>query len=176
MHTRIYAGIGSRRTPPHILRIMHDLAHRLSTDGWTLASGGAAGADHAFADGAGEANRLIYIPWPGFNGLYPTPGNSFATVILADAPSLRTHAQHHHPAWHRCSPGARKLHGRNAAILLGQTLDRPVDFVICWTPGGLPQGGTGLGIRIAVAHSIPVYNLASNTGDDVLRIIQDRHL
>ncbi|MCY4318605.1 MAG: hypothetical protein OXE76_05310 [Alphaproteobacteria bacterium] len=66
-----------------------------------------------------------------------------------------------HPAWKRCSPGVRKLHARNAAILLGETLDRPVAAAVAWSVGGAAIGGTGIGIRIAEAHGIPVFNLAT---------------
>lgn len=70
------------------------------------------------------------------------------------------YAARFHPAWNRCDHGARKLHARNAAILLGPALDEPVDAVVCWTPGGQPAGGTATGIRIAEALGIPVLNLA----------------
>ena len=64
-----------------------------------------------------------------------------------------------HPAWHRCSSPARKLHARNTAILLGEGADTPVHAVIAWTSRGLVSGGTGMGIRIARDRSIPVLNL-----------------
>ena len=66
-----------------------------------------------------------------------------------------------HPAWDRCSPTVRKLHARNAAVVLGNTLDRPVDAAVCWTMHGRVTGGTGTAIRIAEAHGIPVLNLGS---------------
>ena len=66
-----------------------------------------------------------------------------------------------HPAWNRCSPAVRKLHARNVSILLGETLDRPVDAAVCWTAEGRGTGGTGMAIRIAEAHGIPVFNLGS---------------
>ena len=64
-----------------------------------------------------------------------------------------------HPVWGRCSPAVRKLHARNAAILLGPGLDRPVDAVVAWTPDGAVTGGTGMALRIAAEHAIPVHNL-----------------
>ena len=63
-----------------------------------------------------------------------------------------------HPVWHRCSPAARKLHARNVSILAVDT-DAPVDAVACWTRDGLPNGGTGMAIRIARHYGIPVLNL-----------------
>ncbi len=66
-----------------------------------------------------------------------------------------------HPAWHRCSPAARKLHARNAAILLSSELDCPVDAVVAWTRDSAVTGGTGMGLRIAAALGIPVLNLGA---------------
>jgi hypothetical protein len=45
-------------------------------------------------------------------------------------------------------------------IILGHDLDTPVEFVICWTYKGNLKGGTALGMKIAAAHGIPIYNLA----------------
>ena len=59
---RIYAGIGSRETPPKVLDLMTRLAQTLARDGWHLHSGGAHGADTAFADGTPLHQRHIYRP------------------------------------------------------------------------------------------------------------------
>jgi hypothetical protein len=69
-------------------------------------------------------------------------------------------AAEYHPAWDKCSQGARAMHARNVQIILGAELDRPVYFVICWTPGGKAVGRTAMGIRLSEAYGITVYNLA----------------
>lgn len=138
--TKAYAGIGSRKTPEPILQVMSKLAARLYRDGWELRSGGAAGADSAF--------------WRGCNGVGRVYRPEDAT---AEAIEL---ASQFHPAWDRCSDYVRKLHGRNAMILLGDDLQSPASMVVCWTPEGKDVGGTGLGIRIARDRGIPVRNLA----------------
>ena len=51
MTTLIYAGIGSRATPGFVLADMTKMAGWLARTGWHLASGGADGADTAFAEG-----------------------------------------------------------------------------------------------------------------------------
>lgn len=43
--------------------------------------------------------------------------------------------------------------------ILGKNLDKPVEFVVCWTKNGKDIGGTGAAIRCALDHGIPVYNL-----------------
>ena len=73
-----------------------------------------------------------------------------------------------HPGWHKCSQGARKLHARNVAILLGPNMDEPVDAVLCWTPNAAVTGGTGMGISIAMSRDIPVFNFAAREPAGVL--------
>ena len=160
MTTLIYAGIGARATPAATLRDMSVMAAWLAKTGWHLASGGADGADTAFADGAPAGQRTLYLPWRGYNGhggpdcRVPTPAELSACMEIA---------ARLHPAWHRCSPAVRKLHARNAAVLLGSGLDCPVDAVAAWSPGGEITGGTGMALRIAAEWGIPVLNLGAMT-------------
>lgn len=138
---KYYAGIGSRTTPQDILMTMTIVAESLKDKwGYTLRSGGATGADSAFAKGAGS-NSIILRP-------------KHATAEAVEM------ASKYHPAWHNCNDYVRKLHGRNAQIILGPKLDEPSSFVLCWTPKGNKVGGTALGIRIAEAYNIPVFNFA----------------
>ena len=156
----LWAGIGSRQTPAATLADMTELAGKMADAGWHLASGGADGADTAFAAGTPAEQRTVWLPWPRYNGLsgpdclVPTPDRLRECFAIAERL---------HPAWDRCSAGARKLHARNVAILLGPNLDRPVDAVVCWTENGAVTGGTGMGLRIAAEHGIPIFNLGSMT-------------
>jgi hypothetical protein len=147
-----YAGIGSRETPANVLKLMERLAKRLNELGFVLRSGGCNGADLAFERGANSNTSEIYLPWRGYNGSkskhYYIPNCAFEL------------AKSIHPAWDRCSGGARKLHARNGQIILGTHLDTPVNFVICWHNG---TGGTMQGVRIAQRHNIPVINLNEPT-------------
>ena len=119
---------------------MTQVAIVLNAKGYMLRSGGAAeGADAAFESGAGDAKQIF------------RPKDATPEAIEV--------ASRFHPAWDKCNDYVRKLHGRNAQIILGRDLDSPVEFVICWTPGGKIIGGTGLGIRIAEHYKITVKNL-----------------
>lgn len=158
MTTLTYAGIGARATPDAVLADMTVMAAWLARTGWRLSSGGADGADTAFAGGAPAGQRTVWLPWRGYNGHRGPDCRVLSAAALSACMEIVAPL---YPAWNRCSPGVRKLHGRNAAILLGGTLDRPVDAVVCWTAGGRVSGGTGVAIRIAEANRIPVLNLAS---------------
>ena len=143
-----YAGIGARSTPPDILKVMEDLAVKLSAT-HILRSGGAEGADSSFAIGAG-GRKVIFRPEDA------TP----ESIELASK---------HHRMWKKCEPYVRRLHGRNSMIILGADLKSPVKFVICWTETGKDIGGTGVGIRIAEANGIPVVNLHNHHWLDRIR-------
>ena len=154
----LWAGIGARKTPAHILDQMTILARRMDEAGWHLSSGGADGADRSFAAGASTGQRTVWLPWSGYNGL---SGPDCRVPTSQQLQQCLAIAERHHPAWHKCGQGVRKLHARNVNILLGPDLNRPVNAVVCWTERGQAAGGTGMGLRIAAEHDIPVFNLAS---------------
>lgn len=161
-----YAGIGSRETPAGVLALMDKIGYCLGKRGWTLCSGGADGADLAFESGAIAAGSPteIWLPWNGFNWhRSPLRPSAEAFVMAAEF----------HPAWERCSRGARALHARNCHQVLGPNLDEPVAMVVCWTKGGLRGGGTGQALRIAEAHSIPIFDLAVDGTGERLRAFVD---
>lgn len=145
-----YAGIGSRQTPPPVLEQMFALAQQLARASWTLHSGGAAGADTAFEQGARAGHGRCIITQP-YDDWYRDHDTRDAAMALA--------AQHH-PNWAACSDFARRAHARNGIIVLGRNLQSPVHCIICWTPNGTISGGTGQALRLAQHYSIPVHNLA----------------
>ena len=160
MTTLTYAGIGARATPASVLADMTVMAGWLARTGWTLSTGGADGADSAFAAGAPAGQRTIWLPWRGYNGHRGADCRVLSAAAMAACIEI---AAPLHPAWERCSPAVRKLHARNAAVLLGDMLDRPIDAVVCWSAGGRAEGGTGMAIRIPEARGIPVLNLGPMT-------------
>ena len=158
MNDLIYAGIGARATPRAVLDDMTTMADWLARTGWRLASGGADGADTAFAKGAPIDRRTLFLPWRGYNGHRAADTRVLSRSVL---PACMEIAARLHPAWSRCSDGARKLHARNVLVLLGPALDRPVDAVVAWTPDAAVTGGTGMALRIAAERGIPILNLAA---------------
>lgn len=158
--SKYYTGVGSRQTPPKILCFMQALGVYLGNKGYTLRTGGAQGADNAFEFGARHIGSEVdvYLPWSSFNKeSYETaPENVHPKVLLGiDAELI---AKCHHPAWDKLSQGAKKLHTRNVYQVLGDNLDVPSDFVICYTPNGKGGGGTGQAIRIARTYDVPVFD------------------
>lgn len=156
---RPYTGVGSRRSPLEIMVLLSQVGGALAELGWTLRSGGAGGADQAFETLVPDSLKEIYLPWRGFNGS--------ASHLYQIAPKAFEIAAEYHPGWKHLKFPARKLMARNVHQVLGQNLDTPSKFLICWTPDGCESraertrntGGTGQAIAIASDHGIPVFNL-----------------
>lgn len=169
----IYTGIGSRKTPEHILKLMKQVGYELAQRGYTLRSGKAQGADSAFQQGVMQyvtANQLtinrwrnlaqIYIPWKTFNPL--RNGFDIWDICLDDVYAEELAAACMHPDhWNNCSSGARKLHTRNVHQVLGSDLKTPSQFVLYWCPEvrGKPTGGTATAVKLATTYGIPCINM-----------------
>ena len=143
-----YTGVGARKTPANILQLMTQIAIKLSSMGFTLRSGGAAGADLAFEQGA-TLKQIFHA-------------NMATEQAMAIAAAF-------HPAWNKMGSYAQKLHGRNAFQVLGPSLCEPSTFLVCWTPDGCKShatrtratGGTGTAISIASHYRLSINNLAN---------------
>lgn len=170
----IYCGIGSRKTPDNVLKLMYGIGAALAGMGFTLRSGGALGADKAFLDGclANQGKKEIFLPWDGYNRY---DGNAEDYFYGSSQKAMHV-ASVIHPAWDNCSQGARKLHARNVHIIGGVDLNTNADFIICWTPGGTANGGTGQAIRLAEKLNIPVFNLYfDNALEEIERYVETRN-
>lgn len=165
---KAYCGVGSRSTPAPILDAMSRVAERLAGLRHHLRSGGADGADKAFERGAGCGGGTadIFLPWPGFNGYPKEPTSGSLSTYPSPTEAAVQIAQRHHPAWRTLTRPVRRLMARNVHQVLGYDCDTPASFVLCWTPDGAETvttaktGGTGMAIRVAVAHGVPVVNMA----------------
>lgn len=171
MNAIYYAGIGSRETPEHILQRMKTIGAVLARHKAILRSGGASGADTAFEQGCDHnlGFKQIFIPWTGFNG------RKNGIVPFIGEPELEKQAmdiaERFHPAWHHCPRGARLLHTRNVAQILGPDLNTLTKFVVCWTKNGTGGGGTGQALRIAHYYEIPIFDLGK--GEDEFNLLCD---
>lgn len=183
---KFYTGVGSRETPEEIIKVMVALGRKLADDGWILRSGAAPGADQAFELGwihhvqsvKGDFTKAeLFIPWEGFEK--HTRDGCFGCNILPDLddPELYKKAQviaeATHPAWDKCTRGAKTLHTRNVYQVLGRTLDKPSQMLVAWTPltkGGQPKGGTATAIRLAEKNGSKCFNL--NKQEDFDKIMK----
>ena len=152
-----YAGIGSRETPPEIIKVMEDIATLMAVDGHILHTGAALGADQAFGNGANRVMgpMVIALPWATYERFW-VDALFRATKIVYNQDrhhSATDSVRRFHPAAEKLKRGAFSLHARNFLIIENCTL------IICWTMSGTVSGGTGQAIRIAETLNIPVHNL-----------------
>lgn len=141
---KTYAGIGSRETPQDVLVLMGQIAAKYARCNWILRSGGARGADTAFAVAPRAELKQIFLP-----------------KHAETRPDWHALAARFHPAWDKCNYHAKLLHARNGPVVLGENLNDPVQGIVCWTPNAAITGGTGQALRIAAAYGIPVFNMAN---------------
>lgn len=155
-----YTGIGSRNTPPEILKHMTQLAKHFESMGFTLRSGAADGADTAFEIGVNNSiNKEIYLPWKNFNG-----NQSSYFDISQEAFEI---ADTLHPVFKSLKPAVQRLHARNTYQVLGNDLNTPSSFLVCYTPCGSEEentltsksGGTATAIKLASRRSVVIFNL-----------------
>ena len=159
-----YTGVGSRETPPDILKLMTEFARVANKMGMVLRSGGADGADRAFELGA-DLKKEIYRP----------------EDAIPDAFEI---ASRFHPTWFFLPEYIRKLHARNVFQVLGRDLRTLSKFLVCWTPDGCTQhktrrkitGGTGTAISVASEIArIPIFNMATHNGFAIINEMVEKY-
>jgi hypothetical protein len=171
--TLTYAGIGARATPQDVLGLMTMAAKELSDFGWKLRTGGARGADSAYA--RGTMNREIHLPWDGYEDLFINAGDPTLKIPRINERIISIAAEHH-PQWPKLSKGVRSLMCRNVTIVLGALAEDPADMIICWTPNGQIAGGTGHAMRVGYGFDIPVFNLFHQSDiDRMVDFVQRKH-
>ena len=158
--TMTYAGIGSRQTPPEILKQMTQVAKELESIGYTLNTGVTfggkkEGADKAFDDGTSKKNLF-------------SPENQ------GSRKKEQAIAKEIHPNPSALSPAALKLMARNTNQVFGDNLNTPVDFVLFYaeeTANSLrPKGGTGQAVEMARRKGIPTINMSNPNWIDQLKV------
>ena len=60
---------------------------------------------------------------------------------------------------------------RNSYQVLGDSLDNPSSFLVCWTSDGKMSGGTAQAMRIATDFRVPIYNLYHE--NDLITLCKD---
>jgi predicted Rossmann-fold nucleotide-binding protein len=159
--SRCYAGIGSRRLSGSELKRCREIGKQMARDGWILRTGGAEGADQAFAEGALLAGGrvIICLPWSSYEKKWvewaKRHGAEVEVLGSRDFEAWDSVDQYH-PAVSRLSRGVRALHARNFVIFRGTELciaapkkDRYGRY-----------GGTGQGMRIAEDRGIEIQGLS----------------
>lgn len=150
-----YTGVGSRELPLEVYNCFIKIGTYLATIGIKLRSGGASGSDEGFEKGVDISPnpnlKDIYVPWDGFN-------NSDSRLIVGNNDKAKEIAKEYHTHWENLNYASKKLATRNVFQVLGDDLNTPSEFLLCYTRNGSVTGGTALAINIAKAYNVPVFN------------------
>lgn len=172
-----YAGVGSRNITQPVRECINYISQQLDQKGYHLRSGGAMGSDAAFE--LKSTNFNIFTPLQGdhcyrwfANKAHNKTSDGVAKYNYEMAAEI---AALYHPVWDKLTNYPQRLLTRNAAIILGQELDDPVDFVLHaarLNENGEPTGGTSHTLRIAEAYNVPIYGIDVTQCKDKLSACQ----
>lgn len=168
------ACIGSRGLSAQELDLCRELGKLVVGAGHELHSGNAPGADQAYARGGNEVDPsrvFLHLPWDGFEKRSIQPANRVEVYPFGNMRFYVDIAAASHPYWSRLKSGVRRLHTRNASILVPH--QQAVDVCVAWPsskPGG---GGTGQGMRIAKRLGIRLIDLTRTDPLQVIRWLKD---
>jgi hypothetical protein len=165
------ACIGSRNIGADEKDICFKLGSFIAKCRGEIHTGNAEGADQAFASGGNEVDPglvNLHLPWPGFNEEAIVEGN---VIHLPPYPWCCVDlAMKAHPRWQYLKQGAKKLHIRNASIILPRGHTTHLVLALpSQKPGG---GGTGQGMRIALNTGIDVVNLNGATQVELAQLCE----
>jgi hypothetical protein len=154
---KAYAGITNPDTPPDIVQQIAKLASRLSESGYTCRTSGGSEGDDAFENNSTLSE--VHIPWKKFNNK--------ETKFNKNLPEAADLVKPFHPTFDAMKPAVQAIIARGAHVILGQNLQSPVQFVLCWSADGLENakdrgiksGFIGIPIALAATNRIPVFNL-----------------
>jgi len=169
---RFYTGIGSREATLDVCEKLERIAIRLAELDYVLRSGGAKGADRAFQRGAESVHGVTEI--------YKAKGKFKHMIPAWCFEEVKKHMPPNRPPFDSMEEHTRKLLARNMLQVLGEDGQAPSEFLVCWTPAGLTDGGTGYALRCAVAHGVMTYNLRNpieeKAFDGFLRELEENHV
>ena len=160
-----YTGVGSRELLQKASGLVRDVGNTLTEQGYILVTGDATrGCDDVFWEHSVAPNRRRYGP----HGKAAYMDEVSVVSPGCDHYDKAFHiAGLSHPAWRWLPDWMKELHTRNVFQVLGEFVNDPTEFLVCWTPDGAETakdsskktGGTGTAIRIADMFGVPVFNL-----------------
>jgi hypothetical protein len=165
-YSRRVACVGSRRLNDDELAECYELGKYLAGEGYVVTTGGAEGADLAFAHGClSEFGHVIYyLPWEWSNwghiSTLCTRGSYDMVWYNPDWHQRWTEiGRKCHPNWHNLSDKGKKYHARNAGIMIGEDEEHEIVERIYAYPSPDRRGGTEQSFRMAKYLGIHIVNM-----------------
>lgn len=166
---RYFTGVGARYgVPQSVYERVDRIGRYLIGIGYKCRTGDAVGMDAAWRH-ISQPDCEFYAPKTRSN---PLPG---ARIIVDERYRLAKQiTRQHHPYFHNLNDFDAELQIRNVFEVLGEDVNDPSEFLICWTKDGSEKktsketGGTGQAIRLAIAYNVPVFNLYHSDAEERL--------
>ena len=192
-----YTMIGARSTPDEVMTLMVRFAEKACSFKYIGRSGGADGSDTCLEEGVkafqskvklaptrGSEFMEIYLPWKDFNGRDSSVSGYYTLPWMDNKQQAVNIASEIHPKWSLdlkvesgeipkpknwkpMKQGAKHLHTGNVYQLLGQDLNTPSRFVICYAEPqgkkGHVKGGTGTAVKLGIDNGVEIINLYHET-------------
>ncbi len=163
-----YAATGNKEAPPDIIRKFEELAKLLDHQGYTTRVGGMEGIEEAVE--RTQVKQELILPFKEFN-----QKQSKFTWSSERAFSI---AKMFHPTFDSMKKGVQYFLAKNARLILGDKMNSPSLFLICWTEDGAESvrekssrtGFSGHPIAIASAIGIPIFNLGKPDAEQRLKL------
>lgn len=164
-----YACTGNTECPPEILEKFDRVAKKLEELGYTVRVGGMDGIEDRIEKLVQK--KEVHLPWKGF-----AEKDSRFTYNSERAFAI---AKMFHPTFDSMKKGVQAFLAKNARLILGDKMNSPALFLVCWTEDGVETAKektakTGFGghpIAIASAVGIPVFNLAKPDAEQRINML-----
>jgi len=158
------------------LDVCWDIGFQLADLGHEIYTGGARGADQAYARGvnAKHPELLVWVLpwWASFDKSLLKPDNK--VITLKGANGAYTEAARYHPVWNSLSHQQQRPLARNALLV------SKVDAMIAW-PNRSKSGWGGTGHAMRCAEGIPVFDISATVWktlrvEDILREVTNERV
>lgn len=164
-----YTIVANNEMPSEIAAKFEEIAKRLEQREYTVRVGGMEGIDDRIEKAIKKIE--VHLPWREFNGKQSkfTYNSERAFAV----------AKMFHPTFDSMKKGIQAFLAKNARLILGDKVNSPALFLLCWTEDGAESirertaktGFSGHPIAIASALGIPIFNLAKSDAEQRLNFL-----
>ena len=164
-----YACTGNQNCPPEIMEKFVRIAKKLEELGYTARVGGMDGIEDTVEKAINK--KEVHLPFKDFN--------QKQSKFTYNSERAFAVAKMFHPTFDSMKKGVQCFLAKNARLLLGDRMNSPALFLVCWSEDGVESGKmktnqtgfAGHPIAIAGALGIPIFNLARPDTEDRINFI-----
>lgn len=172
---RRFAGVGSRKIPPHMAALMYQIGRALCDQHWKLSGADAIGSDQAFQEGVRSSPCFkqvgfeLFMPGLDRDRFKHAPEQGiYNAKLLPNYEQAQEIAFKARGSFDGLNDAGVALHSRNPYQILGLDLASPVDAMVFYAEPiegkSRVAGGTNTAYQIALEWGIRTINLYTPEG------------